>query len=70
MKGMAAGKQWVLPPLFPGCKLNDAAVVNDRHDHQYVLAILTPANPVSQKWKVQRVAKALDTIHMDMSEYR
>lgn len=53
-----------------GYKLNDAGIVNDRHGRQYVLAILTSANPHGQKAKVQRVVKALDAIHMDMPTMR
>ena len=53
-----------------GYKLNDGGVVNDRHGRQYVLAILTSADPYGQKSKVERVVKALDAIHMDMPKLR
>lgn len=61
---------WMTGGTQYGYKLNDGGVVNDRHGRQYVLAILTSANPYGQKGKVQSVVQALDAIHMDMPKTR
>ena len=61
---------WMGGGTRSGLKLNDGGIVDDRKGRQYLLAIMTSANPWGQKGKVQRVVKALDAIHMDMPAMR
>lgn len=57
---------WMEPGTWSGCITNDAALVDDRNGRKYLLAIMSSADPDSQRYLVGNVAAALDAIHMEM----
>jgi len=57
---------WMEWGTWSGPITNDAALVDDCNGRKYLLAIMSSADPESQRYLIRNVAQALDAIHMEM----